>query len=277
MGSGRLTPERPTAALGRNAGWQAARGEIVFFLDGDTVVAPGFLAAGLREFSEATVAVVWGHRREMHPENSVYNRVMDLDWVYAPGWTEFCGGDALFRRDALERTGGFDETLIAGEEPELCRRVMAAGWRILHIDRAMTGHDLAVMEFGQYWRRAMRAGHAFAEVAERFRGTPEAFWSEDVTRNRRRAWVLMGLVGGAVLLAGLLRAWWPVGMLVCVLGALVLRTAWKARWKGAGWGTLVLYGVHSHLQQVPIYFGQREFWRNRRRGVRTGLVEYKRS
>ena len=54
------------------------------------------------------VAVVWGHRREIHPEQSIYNRVLDLDWIYAPGPTLFCGGDALFRRSVLTATNGFD-------------------------------------------------------------------------------------------------------------------------------------------------------------------------
>ncbi len=65
---------------------------------------------------------------------------------------------------------GFDASLIAGEEPELCRRLRARGDQILHVDRPMTGHDLAMTRWQQYWRRAVRAGHAYAEVAARFRG-----------------------------------------------------------------------------------------------------------
>jgi len=271
-----LSAARPTAAMGRNAGWKIAQGSIVLFLDGDTVLEPRFVADSLAEFEDARVAVVWGHRREMSPRASIYNRVMDLDWIYAPGFTAFCGGDALFRREVLEAAGGFDETLIAGEEPELCRRIIGMGGRILHVDRAMTGHDLAITRVGQYWRRAMRAGHAYAEVSERFRGTENPFWVEEARRNRTRAMVVMGLVlGGVIASVAMLRAW-PILVVAGAFLVVVLRTAWKARWKGGDWVGLGMYGVHSHLQQVPIFFGQVRFGWNRRRGVRAGLVEYKR-
>jgi cellulose synthase/poly-beta-1,6-N-acetylglucosamine synthase-like glycosyltransferase len=270
-----LQAERPTAAMGRNAGWRAARGAVVLFLDGDTVLHPRFVVDSLAEFGDASVAVVWGHRRELHPERSVYNRVLDLDWVYAPGDTAFCGGDALFRRDVLGATGGFDETLIAGEEPELCRRILGLGFRIVHVDRPMTGHDLAITKFSQYWKRATRAGHAFAEVSGRFRDTENPFWLEDSRRNRNRALVLMAfpLVGAICWAMG----WsWLVWELAGLILMLILRTAWKAGWKSRDWVAVLMYGVHSHFQQIPIFVGQMQFWLNRGRGKRAGLVEYKR-
>lgn len=270
-----LHPERPTAALGRNAGWRAAHGEFVLFLDGDTVLDSIFVAEALREFSLPMVAVVWGHRREMYPERSLYNRVLDLDWIYPPGPAAFCGGDALFLRKTLQRTGGFDETLIAGEEPELCRRILAQGEVILHVDRAMTGHDLAVTRFSQYWRRATRAGHAYAEVSGRFADTETAFWTGEVRRNRKRVLVMGAAVGFAILVSLFTGSGWPLLVLVAGACALVVRTAWKARWKSRNWMTLLLYGVHSQFQQVPIFWGRMRFERMRNAGVQGGLVEYK--
>ena len=266
----------PTAAKGRNAGWHAATATTVLFLDGDTLLHPHFVAEALPSFQDPSVAVVWGHRRERFPEHSVYNRVLDLDWVYRPGPAAFCGGDALFRRAVLEETGGFDERLIAGEEPELCRRMLGRGRRILHVDLPMTGHDLAVTRFSQYWRRAMRAGYAYAEVAARFRGTPQPFWSDAVVHNRERATVLLGspVVGLAASL--LLHRAWPLLLVAAGLLVVALRTAWQSRWKSRNLGTLLLYGVHCHVQQIPILMGQMSFARDRRAGRRAGLIEYKR-
>jgi cellulose synthase/poly-beta-1,6-N-acetylglucosamine synthase-like glycosyltransferase len=270
-----LQPERPSAALGRNAGWRAASGSIVLFLDGDTILHPNFVADSLTEFTVPEIAVVWGHRRELHPEQSLYNRTLDLDWIYLAGPTMYCGGDALFRRDLLTETGGFDETLIAGEEPELCRRIAALGFTILHVDRPMTLHDLAITRWQQYWKRSTRAGHAFAEVSERFQATEQAFWSDESRRNRNRALLLLGLfiagLTASIVFASLL----PIGGACFFFLALAARSAWKVRWKTNDKVALLLYGLHSHLQQVPIYVGQLQYKWNRRKGKRSMLLEYK--
>ena len=270
-----LQSVRTTAAMGRNAGWRASSGEIVLFLDGDTILAPHFVAESLPEFADAAVAVVWGHRRELHPKQSIYNRVLDLDWIYAEGASPFCGGDALFRRETLKATGGFDETLIAGEEPELCRRILAQGQLILHVDRAMTLHDLAITHFSQYWQRATRAGYAYAEVSHRFADTGDAFWQVEATRNRQRVCQLMWLFALGVVGALLARSVWPLLIYAAIIICLAARTGWKARWKSGNASTLLLYGFHSHLQQIPIYVGQLRFHRNQRAGRRASLVEYK--
>jgi len=261
-------PKRPTAALGRNAGWRAASAEFVLFLDGDTILNPAFVKEALRNLDETT-AIVWGHRREINIQGSIYNRTLDLDWIYPPGITEFCGGDALMRRAVLEQVGGFDETLIAGEEPEMCRRIRSHGWKIRHIDFPMTGHDLAMTKWSQYWRRATRAGYAYAEVSQRFRGSGLPFWEEDARRNRNRALVLIVLC-----LIGL-TGWWQFLIVLALLSALVLRTASKTRWKSPSLYTRLLYGVHSHLQQIPIFVGQLQYWNDRRAGKVRGLIEYK--
>ena len=270
-----LQPERPSAALGRNAGWRAARGATILFLDGDTILDPEFVVKSLLDLAGPKVAVVWGHRREIHPEQSVYNRVLDLDWIYAPGFTLYCGGDALFRQSILAQTGGFDETLIAGEEPELCRRIAALGQLILHVDRPMTGHDLAITRWQQYWKRSTRAGHAYAEVSERLRASGQTFWEGEAKRNRNRALTLVGLALAGPILSIVLHLVLPLLLVLLFFAAIALRSAWKSRWKSKDGFTLLLYGVHSHLQQVPIYWGQVQYRRNRRKGKRVRLLEYK--
>ncbi len=270
-----LEPRRPTAALGRNAGWREANAAYVLFLDGDTILDPLFVERAMEEFDDPQVAVVFGHRREMFPETSIYNRVLDLDWLSPVGNALFCGGDAIMRRRILEEFDGYNENLIAGEEPEMCRRMRFAGYLISHIDEPMTKHDLAIKHFSQYWRRATRTGYAYAEVSHRFRYSGLPFWEEDVRRNITRsvAWLLIFFVG---LLASLIMIS-PLPILAALLLLMIfsLRSAYKMSWKSSDIFTLLLYGVHSHFQHIPIFVGQLQYHRDRRRFRQRELIEYK--
>jgi cellulose synthase/poly-beta-1,6-N-acetylglucosamine synthase-like glycosyltransferase len=269
-----IASPRPTAAMGRNAGWRVSSGQFVLFLDGDTILHPAFVADSLHDF-ESDTAVVFGNRREIHPEATVYNRVLDLEWISAPGIADYCGGDALMRREALEGVHGYDETLIAGEEPEMCRRMRALGWKIVHMDRPMTGHDLAMTRWSQYWRRAVRTGYAYAQVSERFRGTPLPFWEAEARHNRKHALGQAAAASLCLAAAVIWRSVWAAAFfLVCFL-LLAARTAAKAGWKTSNPWTRLFYGLHSHLQQIPIYIGQLQYQRDRRKGRTRGLIEYK--
>ncbi|WP_176049703.1 glycosyltransferase [Burkholderia sp. BCC1644] len=261
------------AAAGRNAGWRAARADTVLFLDGDTVLDPGFALRALAALDTGPYAAVWGHRREIAPRQSVYTAVLDLDWIYAPGETDYCGGDALFLRAALAQAGGFDETFDAGEEPELCRRLRAHGWRILHIDAPMTLHDLAISRFGQYWQRALRAGHAYAQVSSRYAGSRDPLWRREARRNR----VHGTLVATAPFAWAAVLAIAPlVASVLAVLGvAIWLRSAARAYWKARGWKLALLYAAHAHAQQVPILVGQWRYWRSSRTGRAAATPQYK--
>jgi glycosyltransferase involved in cell wall biosynthesis len=271
----RVQPERPAAAIGRNAGWRAAHAPYILFLDGDTLLHPDFYSTAQKEFTDSSVAVVWGHRRERYPERSLYQRVLDLDWVYPAGLSEFCGGDALMQRHVLEEIGGYDPHLIAGEEPEMCQRMRHCGYKILHIDAPMTLHDLAITRWGQYWRRAVRAGYAYAEISQRFKQTAHPLWSRDAKKNLIHAAILMGVALFGVISSLALGSILPSILSLLFYSALVIRSAWKVRWKSQVWMTLLLYGIHSHLQQIPIAMGQLSYYYNQLRGTKRQLIEYK--
>jgi glycosyltransferase involved in cell wall biosynthesis len=270
-----ITGGRMSAARARNAGWQKASAPLIFFLDGDTVLQPGFVQKAVAEFANASVMVVWGHRRELHPEASVYNRVLDLNWIYAAGLTDFCGGDAIMRREALEKAGGFNPDLIAGEEPDLCRRIRANGGLILHIDVPMTMHDFGMVSWRQYWKHSFRAGHAYAEIAALYKNTNDPMWSGASRANARQACFYMFISAMAIVAAAAAQSLIPVLLLVLFFGAVIARTAWKARSKPGSLGTLMLFAAHSHFQQIPVFLGQVRYWKNARKNWRSEIIEYK--
>jgi len=264
-----------TAARGRNAGWQHASAPHVLFLDGDTILNQDFPQAALAVLhSNPDIAAVWGHRRELYPERSIYNRVLDLDWIYAPAFTEFCGGDVVMRRSVLVEAGGYDSELIAGEEPELCRRLRERSYLISHIDFPMTGHDLNMTRFSQYWRRAVRAGYAYAEMATRYRASADPMWLGECKRNLRSGIFWIAWLSLSLPLLALKSLWFVPWLAVPV--ALSARSAWKARVKAPGQKILLLlYGFHSHLAQVPILVGQLKYYRDRYFGRQAKQIEYK--
>jgi cellulose synthase/poly-beta-1,6-N-acetylglucosamine synthase-like glycosyltransferase len=272
----RLDAGKLTAARGRNAGWRRASAPLVLFLDGDTILDPDFPQRALDAMSaNPAVAVVWGHRREIYPSASIYNRVLDLDWISEPGLTKVCGGDALVRRSAIEQVGGYDESLIAGEEPEMCRRLRGRGHKILHIDAPMVGHDLAITRFGQYWNRSVRTGYAYAEVSSIFRGQIDALWREEARGNILRGIALLGIVAAGLGFSAAARSLIPLACAALILALLVVRTAYRARWKCRDWSTRLLYGMHSHFQQIPILLGQLKYHNDQRHRRGRQLIEYK--
>ncbi|MGC5198866.1 glycosyltransferase family 2 protein, partial [Aphanothece microscopica RSMan92] len=145
--------------------------------DGDCTLQPGFLSAATAALAaHPRAVVVCGRRRERHPQASVWNRLCDREWNTPPGKARACGGDALFRFGPLMAAGGYRDSLIAGEEPELCLRLIRAGGEVWRIPAEMTLHDAAILRPGQWWRRTRRAGHAFAEGAHLHGAGPERHW-----------------------------------------------------------------------------------------------------
>ena len=197
-----------TAARARNAGLRRLREELprfeyVQFVDGDCEVVAGWLVKATQFLADnPRVAAACGRRRERFPERSLYNRLCDMEWDTPVGQALACGGDVLMRATALAQVGGYRDDLIAGEEPELCVRLRAKGWQVWRLDAEMTLHDAAMTRFSQWWKRSVRAGHAFAEGAHLHGAAPERHW----VRESRSAWLWGLCLPVGLLLAA---AVWP--------------------------------------------------------------------
>jgi GT2 family glycosyltransferase len=262
-----------TAGRGRNAGFERLLAlqpdlELVQFVDGDCEVVPGWLGEGQREIeADPRVAILCGRVRERHPERSVYNRLCDLEWDAPPGEARACGGNALVRVEAFRASGGFRSGLIAGEEPELCLRLRHAGWRILRSARDMVLHDADMTRFGQWWRRALRAGWAYAEGAALHGSSPERHWVRDA-----RSILFWGLL---LPVAALLLAWPTRGLALALLaGYPVLAAriyAWGIR-RGLSRSDAALQAGFIVLGKFPqaiglVQFASMRLLRRRRRVV----------
>lgn len=227
-----LDMDKPfTMARGRNVGFARLiecepKLRYVQFVDGDCEVVEGWIEkARLVLEDRDDVWVVCGRRRERFPEASVYNRLIDIEWDSPLGEVASCGGDALMRIEAIQKTGGFNETMIGGEEPELCVRIRMAGGKILRINEDMTLHDSAITRFGQWWKRARRAGFAYAHGAALQGHTPMRHKVRNV-----RSVLIWALVFPAIAVIGIVLAIaWSQIAWVIVGGVVAINLFWLAR------------------------------------------------
>ena len=164
------------------------------------------------------------------------------------------------RLSALQAVGGYREDLIAGEEPELCVRLRAAGGEIWRIDAEMTLHDAAMTSFSQWWRRTRRSGHAFAEGAALHGAPPE----RHCVAETRRALVWGAALPGAALIGTAITPW-----------ALALLLAWPAQVLRLGVREGWTRALFLTLGKIPEAQGVIEYHLRRLSGRQSQLIEYK--
>jgi GT2 family glycosyltransferase len=258
-----------TAARARNAGFAALAPDwpdAVQFIDGDCIVVPDWIdraAAALME--DDGIGLVTGWRSEIYPAASVYNALCDHEWHRPAGEITACGGDMMLRVAAYQEVGGFDASVIAAEDDELCQRLRKAGWRLIRLPHPMTRHDAAMRTFGQWWRRAVRTGHGFAQVGDLHPGY--------FARERARAW-LYGLVLPLLAFAGFF--WFP--LLVAVVAAYAMsyvKTAQGLRKSAMGTRAALHQAVFLSLSKFPNLIGMLTYRLRKRRGAAMRIIEYK--
>ncbi|WP_346656113.1 glycosyltransferase [Bradyrhizobium sp. dw_78] len=262
-----------TAARARNAGFrrlsQLNRDLLwVQFVDGDCELASEWPDTAISFLQgNAKVAAVFGRRRERAPDRSVYNRLCDWEWDGPAGDSRACGGDVMIRSTAFQEVGGYRDLLIAGEEPELCVRLRAAGWRIVRLDAEMTWHDAAMTRFSQWWKRTLRSGYAFAEGAYLHGAPPERHWVWE----SRRAWIWGVFLPILCVAAGIaLMPWGWVSFAIYPLQMI--------RQSSRGPGDFRERATKAFFQVIgrfPEALGQLQFWRDRLFSRKSLLIEYK--
>ncbi|WP_204154227.1 glycosyltransferase [Leptolyngbya sp. CCY15150] len=265
-----------TAARARNAGFERLlqlQPDLTFvqFVDGDCEVVPGWLEMARQALSDRPdLAVVCGRRRERFPEASIYNQICDIEWDTPVGEATACGGDAMMRVAAVQQVNGFNPSLIAGEEPELCVRLRQQDWKIFRLDAEMTLHDAQMTQFSQWWKRSQRSGHAFAQGSWMHGRSPQQHW----VKESRRIWI-WGLVIPVVILgtAGITSGFSLLLLALYLVSA--LRTARYAQGKGYEPGVARWYGWFCTVGKFPELQGQLQFHLRRIFHRQATLIEYK--
>jgi len=242
--------------------------EFVQFVDGDCEVVEGWVDVALQTLNEnMDVAIVCGRRKERFPEDSIYNQLCDIEWDTPIGEANACGGDALMRVRAFEQVKGYNPSLIAGEEPEMCVRLRQDGWKILRVDEEMTLHDANMRRFSQWWRRTVRAGHAYAEGASMHGASPQRHWRDEVRSN----W-FWGISFVCVIIGGVI---WPVILLLCLVYPLQVMRIYSRSCLHRLPQERLLFAAFCVLAKLPMMLGQIKFYINKMAGRDSQIIEYK--
>jgi O-antigen biosynthesis protein len=170
----------------RNDGMRAADGEIVAYLDDDAVPDQDWLLHIAAAFDGTDYAGVGGPNVPPPtpyaiagcfadaPGTPIHVLISDREAEHIPG----C--NMAFRKQALEEVGGFEpEFRIAGDDVDLCWRLLAAGHRLSFNPAALVWHKPRT-SIRAYWRQQREYGRAEAMLErrwpDRYRGV-HAHWA----------------------------------------------------------------------------------------------------
>lgn len=160
-GSGARVLELPDLRVSamRNRAAATASGALLAFVDADHELAPGWLDGAVEVMGDPTVGAA----------GALYTPPPDGTWVqqmYSAlrGRTKeqsearwLGSGNLVVRREAFTAVAGFDESLEACEDVDLCQRLRAAGWKLLADPRMDSVHlgdppTLAAVFRAERWR-----------------------------------------------------------------------------------------------------------------------------
>lgn len=204
----------PEGRLGRlrNLGTQAlADVDVVAFVDADIELSPGWIASALRELATADVV---GNRSVAPAESGWISRrlaAIEVNTVHDGSnlWTQAMA----VRRRTFDAVGGFDESLLTGEDTDLSTRIRSAGGQVRFVPDMVAVHHGYPSTLSGFLRR------------ERWHTTSDPEWFGRMSRRSRAlvigagVWVLVGGAAAGVAAArgkGAPLATWTAVSLGCV-------------------------------------------------------------
>ena len=174
---------RQGAAHARNVGARLANGHHLAFCDADDVVAAGWIIALRKALrgSELAASRFEGHKLNDPETLSIRKCPQQTDLMhlkYAP-FLPFAGACGLgIKKADFWKLGGFDETLINGEDVDFCWRAQLSGMRLRFVSEAVV-HIRMRKDVNSFFRQTVNNGYWTVPIYKRYRhlGMPAVSWT----------------------------------------------------------------------------------------------------
>ncbi len=141
-----IRQENRGPAAARNAGFRAARGEVVLFTDSDCRARRDWassLLAGLSSDNVGAAAGTYGiWNRSQWLARQIHSEIIARHSRMGRFVRSFGSYNVAVRREILERLGGFDESFrrASGEDFDLAFRILKSGYKIAFMRDAVVDH-----------------------------------------------------------------------------------------------------------------------------------------
>jgi hypothetical protein len=145
------------------------------------------------------------------------------------------------------------------------------------MDAEMTLHDAAMTRFGQWWKRNVRAGHAYAQGFALHGQPPERFRERELKSIKK--WAVLPIFATCVVIGGIAAVsprWFGLGFLVLLVYPLLAVKVAVGRVKRRNSiFEALLYGTSVVIGKFPQWLGVWRFATASKRGERIKIIEYK--